>query len=202
MADATVVQTIHKLDHAPIHLYQLNKAPDAYYNEKGCGAFTTSMALSCFDPAKFGTYAAVRAIFDQMVKVPFAGGTFEHQNARMGQKFGFHTKNYDHGSPAELAAAIDCGAPTILLVNPGFLGIGQHDVLLVGYSVDATGKWRFYVDNPAVESAPSETSLPQEFPGNASYSIADLAEKWTRCFTPFFATADAFAKWRALTGRN
>jgi hypothetical protein len=132
-------ETVHKLPHAPVHLYQLNADPGAYSNKMGCGAFTTAMALSCYDPVRFGKYAAARRLFDRMRKVPFFGGTFEGQNAVMGRRYGFFARSYDNGTPADLAAAIDCGAPTIMLVRPGFLGIGLHDVLLVGYSVDALG---------------------------------------------------------------
>jgi hypothetical protein len=203
MADIVIEGTVRRLPNPPVHLYQLNRSPDAYYNEKGCGAFTTAMALSHYNPARFGTPNAAREIFDQMLKVPFVGGTFEFQNARLAKRYGLLSKNYDHGTPADLAAAIDCGAPTIMLVNPGRFGIGQHDVLLVGYSVNSSGNWlRFFVDNPAVESAPSEAALPQEFPGNASYSVPDLSEKWTRCFTPIFESADVYARWCALTGRD
>ena len=203
MADTNVMGTVHRLPNVPVHLFQRDRNPDAYFNEKGCGAFTTAMALSHYNPARFGTPAAAREIFDQMLKVPIFGGTFEFQNARMAKHYGLFSKNYDHGTPADLAAAIDCGAPTIMLVNPGFLGIGEHDVLLVGYSVNSSGNWlRFFVDNPAVESAPSEATFPEHFPGNMSYSIPDLSEKWTRCFTPIFGSADAYAKWRALTGRD
>jgi hypothetical protein len=195
-------EIIHRLPHPPVHLFQHNQAPGAYANKMGCGAFTTAMALSCYDPARFGNYAAARSIFDSMRKVPFFGGTFESQNASIGRRFKFATDNYDNGTHADLATAIDCGAPAILLVNPNFLGIGQHDVLLVGYSVDAQGRLvHFFVDNPGVESATQTAPPGLSYPGNEAYSVATLSTKWTRCFTPFFPSPDAYLKWRMLTNR-
>jgi hypothetical protein len=195
-------ETIHKLPHAPVHLYQLNSNPGAYSNKMGCGAFTTAMALSCYQPGRFGNYAAARAIFGQMRKVPFFGGTFERQNARIGRRHVYFSKPYDRGTPADLAAAIDCGAPTIMLVRPGFLGTGLHDVLLVGYSVDALGRWlNFFVDNPAIESDKLQ-SPGVDYPGNEAYSVSYLSKWWTGCFTPFIGSPQALAKWRHLTGRK
>ena len=203
MTHPTTEEIIHKLPHDPVHLYQKNTAPGAYYNEKGCGAFSTAMALSFYDRERFGKYAAARMLFDQMLKVPFFGGTFEGQNASVGKRFGFFARAYDHGTPADLAAAIDCGAPTILLVRPGFLGIGQHDVLLVGYSVDAVGRWlNFFVDNPGIESDKLQSPPRPDYPGNEVYSVSFLSTWWTGCFTPFLGSFDAVAKWRELTGRN
>ncbi|HEY0071131.1 MAG TPA: hypothetical protein VGE04_14285 [Chloroflexia bacterium] len=219
MADTTAGETVHALprlhaqsvelkqdpDAVTAHLYQLNEKPGAYANKMGCGAFTTTMAISHYHPT-LGTYDTARTIFDKMIKVPHFGGTFECQNARMARQYGLLSKNYDHGTLADLQAAIDCGAPTILLVEPtGRLRIGQHDVLLVGYSLDASGKlFRFFVDNPMIESAPSRESpvQAQKFPGNASYTVPELIKTWTNCFTPFFGSAEAYARWRALTGRN
>ncbi|MGA7730063.1 MAG: hypothetical protein WCD37_02195 [Chloroflexia bacterium] len=195
-------EIVHRLPRAHVHLFQHNKAPDAYYNEKGCGAFTTSMALSFYDPPRFGTYASARAIFDSMLKVPFFGGTFESQNASIGRRFNFATDNYDHGHPADLAAAIDCEAPTILLVNPNSFGIGQHDVLLVGYSADAQGRLiNFFVDNPGVASDTQTAPPGLSYPGNETYPVATLPKRWTRCFTPFFPSRDIHLKWRMLTNR-
>ncbi|MDQ3930297.1 MAG: hypothetical protein M3328_14280 [Chloroflexota bacterium] len=203
MVDATTQETIHNLPRLPVHLFQLNKDPGAYYNEKGCGAFTTAMALSFYQPARFGNYDAARKIFDRMLKVPFFGGTFESQNAVIGQRHGFFARNYDHGTPAELAAAIDCGAPTIMLVRPGFLGIGQHDVLLVGYSVDSSGRLlNFFVDNPEIESDKLQLPPRPEYPGNEVYSVPFLSTWWTGCFTPFLGSPAAVARWRELTHRD
>jgi hypothetical protein len=196
-------ETIHRLPRDPVHLYQLNKAPGGYHNAMGCGAFTTAMALSCYNPTRFGTYTAARFIFHKMRKVPIFGGTFESQNAAIGRRYRFSAHPYDHGTPADLAAAIDCGAPTIMLVNPGFLGIGRHDVLLVGYSVDAEGRWlRFFVDNPAVESPTQPAPPGVSYPGNESYPVDSLPARWTGCFTPFFSSQDDHLKWRMLTGRS
>ena len=195
-------EVVHRLPGEHTHLYQHSKVPRTYYNPKGCGAFTTAMALSFYDWQRFGTYEAARMIFDKMAKVPFFGGTFENENSAIGRQFGFATDSYDRGTPADLAAAIDCGAPTILLINPNFLGIGQHDVLLVGYSVDAQGRYmHFFVDNPGVESPTQQSPPGLSYPGNEAYSVAVLSAKWTRCFTPFFSTEDAYLKWRMLTRR-
>lgn len=196
-------EIIHRLPRAPLHLFQHNKAPHAYYNEKGCGAFSTAMALSCYDPARFGSYAAARIIFNKMLKVPFFGGTFEGQNAVIGRRYQFVAHAQDHGTPADLVAAIDCGAPTILLVNPGMFGIGTHDVLLVGYSVDPHGALlNLFVDNPGVESSTQVSPSGSPYPGNEVYPVASLAAKWTRCFTPFFTSPVVYAQWRALTYRT
>lgn len=203
MAHSAAEETVHQLPHLPVHLYQLNKAPDAYSNKMGCGAFTTAMALSCYDPVRFGKYDAASKLFDRMRKVPFFGGTFESQNAIMGRRYGFFARSYDSGTPADLAAAIDCAAPTIMLVRPGFLGIGLHDVLLVGYSVDALGRWlNFFVDNPAIESGSLQSPARPDYPGNEVYPVSFLSTWWTGCFTPFLGSSEAVAKWRDLTGRD
>jgi len=196
-------EIVHRLPRGPAHLYQLNTAPDAYHNKMGCGAFTTAMALSCYDPARFGTYAAARQIFEQMLKVPIFGGTFESQNAAIGRRYNFATAPFDRGTLRDLAAAIDAGAPTIMLVDPGWLGIGRHDVLLVGYSVNAQGRFlKLFVDNPAYESATIASPPGTNYPGNEIYPVEILPQKWTRCFTPFFASDAAFAQWRAITRRT
>src|SRR6476661_7188080 len=130
---------VHRLPHDPIHLYQYNEDPQAYKNPMGCGAFCTTMALSYYDVGRFGTYAAVRQIFETMRHVPFFGGTFESQNARLARKHDLFAASFDFGTVDDLTAAIDKGAPTVLLVNPGLFGIGRHDVLLVGYSANDAG---------------------------------------------------------------
>src|SRR5262249_23917730 len=156
--------------------------------------FTTAMALSYYDLPRFGTYAAAREIFDQMLKVPFLGGTFECQNAAIGRRFNFFAAPYDHGSVVDLSAAIDNAAPTIMLVNPGLVGIGQHDVLLVGYSVDQHGNYlNLFVKTPAIESATLAGPAGPAYPGNEIIPVGTLSAKWTGCFTPFFASADAYA---------
>lgn len=206
MSGPILDEIVHRLPRGPVHLYQLNRDPDAYYNEMGCGAFTTAMALSCYDPARFGTYATARHIFEKMWKVPLFGGTFESQNAAIGRRYNFSTAPYDHGTVADLAAAIDAGAPTIMLVDPRrywIFEIGRHDVLLVGYSVDSQGKFlKLFVDNPANPSATLTSPAGMDYPGNEIYPVDNLHQKWTGCFTPFFASADAFAQWRAIRRRS
>ncbi len=59
MSDVSA-EIVHRLPHDPVHLYQLAQGQDAYYNPMGCGAFSTTMAISAYDPA-FGTYEQVRA---------------------------------------------------------------------------------------------------------------------------------------------
>ncbi|MDQ3705636.1 MAG: hypothetical protein M3437_10525 [Chloroflexota bacterium] len=225
MADTHLGESVHRLpllhvqskelkqdpDAVVAHLYQLNESPGAYFNKMGCGAFTTTMAISHYHPT-LGTYNAARTIFGQMLKVPFFGGTFESQNARIARQYGLLAKAYSRGTINDLIAAIDCGAPTILLVQPRglfrigqfeVLPIGRHDVLLLGYSRDGSGKpLRFFTDNPAVEKAPSQESGEHEYPGNEAYTVPALLATWTRCFTPIFGSADAYARWRTLTGRD
>lgn len=194
---------IHKLPILPTHLYQLNKNPKGYHNPMGCGAFTTSMALSCYNPGRFGNYSAARYIFHKMLKVPLFGGTFESQNARIARHFKFTARPQNRGTIADLTAAIDLGAPTILLINPGFLGIGRHDVLLVSYSTDPDGRpENLFVNNPAVESETQPSPPGQTYPGNETYPVATFSSRWTRCFTPIFRTPQLYAQWQSITHRK
>ncbi|HMA33803.1 MAG TPA: hypothetical protein VKY74_04915 [Chloroflexia bacterium] len=202
MADGPTGEVVHGLPTNPVHLYQLSQEPDAYNNSMGCGAFSTAMALSVYDAAHYGTYETARSFFQEMIKVPFFGGTFESQNAAIARRNGFLAHSYDHGTVADLAAAIDLGAPVILLVNPTTLGIGTHDELLVGYSVDAQGAvLRLFVDNPWIASGTQPAPAGVSYPGNQIIELADLPHKWTRVFTPFFAAAEVEARWRQQTQR-
>lgn len=202
MAAVTLGEKVHRLPHDPVPLFQFNTDPRAYYNPMGCGAFSTAMALSFYDPRRFGNYDAPRAIFNEMIKVPFLGGTFESQNAAIARRYGFLASPYDRGTVTELGACINSGAPTIMLVNPGIFGIGQHDVLLVGYSTDTQGKYvHLFVNNPAIQNPTVAAPPGLAYPGNEVYQIGDLPKKWTGCFTPFFAAAEAFAQWRTVTHR-
>jgi hypothetical protein len=194
--------TVHRLPHEPAHLYQYNEDPQAYKNEQGCGAFCTAMALSYYDLGRFGTYGAARLFFDEMLHVPFFGGTFESQNAAIARKYGFFSAPFDHGTVADLIAAIDSGAPTILLVNPGIFGIGRHDVLLVGYGTDQAGNCLgLFVNNPAIESPFLTVPPGLAYPGNEVYATFALQGKWTGCFTPIFNTAAAFDQWKQTVNR-
>ncbi len=112
----------------PVHLWQWNPAPSAFYSPTGCGAFATAMALSVFQPARFGSYGAARAIEAAMPVIPLVGGTPESANAVAARAAGFPAAMLDHRTVAELRAAIDSNAPVILLVDP-LLGLGRHDVL-------------------------------------------------------------------------
>jgi hypothetical protein len=202
--DVTLIsnQHVHRLPRDPVHLYQFNSDPAAYQNAMGCGAFCTAMGLSYYDPSRFGTYAAARTIFASMLHVPFFGGTFESQNAVMARKLGYFSQPFDHGSVADLTAAIDCGAPTVLLINPGFLGIGTHDVLLVGYGTDEWGGCIcLFVNNPAIETASLGAPMGLSYPGNQIFATASLQTRWTRCFTPFFDSQATFDHWRTLRHR-
>ncbi len=194
MSDAPA-ETVHRLPQDPVHLYQLAQGQDAYYNPMGCGAFSTTMALSTYDPT-FGTSEHVRAVFGQMIKVPFFGGTFEHQNAATARRFGYLADFYMHGTVADLALAIDAGAPVILLVNPGLFGLGQHDVLLVGYSEVNSAPLHLFLDNTAVESPTQPAPPGLAYPGNQLLTLTDLSGKWTGGFTPFFRDAATQTRWR------
>ncbi len=197
----TSVETVHRLPQDPVHLYQLTQGQDAYYNAMGCGAFSTAMALSVYDRA-FGSYEQARAIFGQMIKVPFFGGTFEHQNAALAHRFGYVADFYMNGTLADLLPAIDLGAPVIMLINPGLLGLGKHDVLLVGYSEAAGAPLRLFLDNTAVES-PTQAAPPGlAYPGNQTLTLADLSGKWTGGFTPFFRDPATQAQWRRQAHRG
>jgi hypothetical protein len=203
MADPSAGEVVHRLPRDPVHLFQLNTAPDTYNNPMGCGAFSTSMALSVYDPMRFGNYDTPRNLFSQMLKVPFFGGTFENQNGAMARRFGFLAHSYGYGTPADLAAAIDLGAPTVILINPNRLGIGQHDVLLVGYSVDVHGNFlRLFIDNPWEQAGTQPAPPGLSYPGNQAIAEADIPHKWTGVFTPIFASPDTESRWRAQTHRG
>ncbi len=203
MADPSAGEVVHRLPRDPVHLFQLNTAPDTYNNPMGCGAFSTSMALSVYDPMRFGNYDTPRNLFSQMLKVPFFGGTFENQNGAMARRFGFLAHSYGYGTPADLAAAIDLGAPTVILINPNRLGIGQHDVLLVGYSVDVHGNFlRLFIDNPWEQAGTQPAPPGLSYPGNQAIAAADIPHKWTGVFTPIFASPDTESRWRAQTHRG
>jgi hypothetical protein len=193
---------VHRLPRDPVHLYQFNADPAAYQNAMGCGAFCTAMGLSYYDPVRFGLYSAARTIFADMLHVPFFGGTFESQNAATARRLGYFAQPFDHGTIADLTAAIDFGAPTVLLINPGFLGIGTHDVLLVGYGTDEWGGCVcIFVNNPAVESATLGAPMGLSYPGNQIIASSTLPSRWTGCFTPFFDSQTTFNNWRAHTHR-
>lgn len=196
-------EVVHRLPRDPVHLFQHTTAKGAYNNPMGCGAFSTAMALSVHDPARFGTAEAARALFDKMLKVPFFGGTFENQNSVAARRLGFPAYSYDYGTVADVAAAINHGAPVVFLINPNRLGIGQHDVVLVGYSTTAQGAYlRVFVDNPAVESAIQPAPPGVAYPGNQTFRVAELPQRWTGVFTPIFADAVRAAQWRRTMHRG
>jgi len=191
---------VYGLPQLPVHLWQDNPAPDAYRNPMGCGAFTTAMALSVYDPMLYGSYAVAQVLFAQMAQVPVFGGTFEGENAEQARLAGFTALPSAQGTVADLVTAVNLGAPVILLVDPGLLGIGQHDVLLVGYRVGAAGQLReLLVDDPFL-AAPTRANAPVE-PGNQAIPIVDLPHRWTGVFTPIFSSPARAADWQAQTGR-
>jgi hypothetical protein len=193
-----------QLGQLPVHLWQWNPAPDAY-NPMGCGAFTTAMALSTYEPDRFGTYQAANSIFAQMPKIPLIGGTFEGDNAKVAGLAGFAATTADHGTAADLMTAIDAGAPVILLVNPIFLGLGGlglHDVLLVGYRLDAAGMLQdVFVDDPAFGAAGGADPNAPGAPGNRMITMAELQQSWTGVFTPVFRTVADEQHWQKIAGR-
>jgi hypothetical protein len=210
--EGVATEIVRRLPRDPVHLWQLNQSPGTYNNAMGCGAFSTAMALSYYDPTRFGTYDAARQIFSQMQKVPFFGGTFEGQNAAIAKKYNFYGAPYDRGSVADLAAAIDHGAPTIILIHPktiisiaghDLLTVGQHDVLLVGYSVDGQGHYlNLFINNPWLPDASQDGPPGLAYPGNQTLPVATLDKTWTGNFTPYFPTEAAWAAWREETRRG
>lgn len=191
---------VYVLPQLPVHLWQNNPARNAYRNPMACGAFTTTMALSVYDRARYGSYTSARRLFTQMAQVPVFGGTFEGQNAEQARQAGFIAIPNDQGTVADLVAAVNLGAPVILLVDPGVLGIGQHDVLLVGYRVGRHGRvQQLLVDDP-LRATSTRAVAPAE-PGNLAIAVADLPHKWTGVFTPIFASPARAADWQAQTGR-
>jgi hypothetical protein len=197
----TATEIVYSLPTLPPHLYQLDQASGGYFNPMGCGAFSTAMALATYDPA-YGTPAAAHQLFSEMLKVPFFGGTFEHQNAALARRKGYLAQFYDRGTVAELAEAINLGAPVVLLINPGVLGIGQHDVLLVGYSVSSEGRpMNLFIDNPANGTGTQAAPPGLSYPGNETLPVGRLAGKWTGVFTPVFRDPGAQAEWLTNTHR-
>lgn|GEM_PF-1550214 len=183
-----------------VHLWQHN--PATYHNDVGCGAFTTAMALSVYDPARYGSYQVAHTFFGRMLEVPIFGGTFEEENASIARAEGFLAAEYDRGTVVNLAAAIDVGAPVILLVDPlPILGVGRHDVLLVGYRLTAGWVGELFVDDPGIESAAQPAPRGPADPGNETLLVANLTGKWTGVFTPIFRDRAQQARWRELAGR-
>jgi hypothetical protein len=191
---------VYALPQLPVHLWQTNPARNAYRNPMGCGAFTTAMALSVYDRVHYGSYSAARRLFTQMVQVPVFGGTFEGQNAEQARQAGFTALPNDHGTVADLVAAVNLGAPVILLVDPGLLGIGRHDVLLVSYRVERNGRVQQLLVDDTLRATSTRAVAPAE-PGNQAIAVADLPHKWTGVFTPIFASPDRAADWQRATGR-
>jgi hypothetical protein len=202
VTDFALGETVRRLPRNPVHLFQNNQSATEYHNAMGCGAFSTAMALSVYNP-DYGTYEMAQSFFAQMLKVPFFGGTFENQDAAVARRLGFHADSYGMGTLTDLMTAIDLGAPAVILINPTHLGIGTHDVLLVGYSVDAEGTpLRLFIDNPAVESGAQKARPGQIYPGNQTIEAPDVDQKWTHVFSPIFADPAVYDRWRAQTRRG
>jgi len=209
MADnaGTVGEVVQTLPHDPVHLWQLTNNTTLYNNPMGCGAFSTAMALSVYQPAGFandGGYAIAHGIYDRMLQVPFSGGgTFELQNSMALQAHGLHAAMFLLGTFDQIAAAIDLGAPVIMLVNRVFLLIGQHDVVLVGYSRDAGGApLHLFIDDPVIQTASQQAPAGLNYPGNDKIAAANLPGKWTGTFTPVFGDSAHFDEWRHIAKRN
>jgi hypothetical protein len=64
--EGVATEIVRRLPRDPVHLWQLNQSPGTYNNAMGCGAFSTAMALSYYDPTRFGTYDAARRIVSRM----------------------------------------------------------------------------------------------------------------------------------------
>jgi hypothetical protein len=193
---------LYRVSSPPIHLWQWNPAPGAYYSPMGCGAFSVAMALSVYDPLGYGSYAAAHSLYDQMNRIPLIGGTLEGENAAAARRQGYAATTYYDGSLADLMTAIDRGAPVILGVHPLIFGIGLHDVLLVGYRVDRTGILRqIFVDNPAVSGTDLADPAFTGDLGNQVIAAHEMASTWTGAFTPVFRSETDAAGWRTLVNR-
>lgn len=115
------------------------------------------------------------------------------------------------GDPSDGAAAIARGAPTILLILPktilsiagvDLLKVGQHDVLLVGYSTDGRGKYlNLFINNPWLRDSGQPAPAGLAYPGNQTLPVATLDETWTGNFTPFLPTEAHWADWKKATHR-
>jgi hypothetical protein len=198
-------EVVSRLPRDPVHLWQRTDRAGLYNNSMGCGAFSTAMAISVFQPGGFvndGGYAIAHDIYDQMLKVPFSGGgTFEMQNTLALKAHGLQASMFLFGTFDHVAAAIDMGAPVIILINPIVLNIGQHDVLAVGYSRDTFGRpLSLFIDNPWDEPSTQVGPDGLNYPGNSKIAAADLPNKWTGTFTPVFGDTTTFNEWRQRTG--
>jgi hypothetical protein len=199
-------EVVHRLPNDPVHLWQLNNDIGLYHNPMGCGAFSSAMALSVYQPGGFannGGYSIAHSIFDRMLQVPISGGTFELQDSLALQAEGVQASMFLLGTFDQLAAAIDLGAPVILLVNRVFLLIGKHDVLMVGYSRDAAGApLHVFIDDPAIQSPTQPAPAGLSYPGNDKIASSDLQGKWTGTFTPVFKDAATFQEWQQHANRH
>lgn len=208
MADSkdVISEVVHRLPDEPVHLWQLTNDTTLYNNPMGCGAFSSAMALSVYQPGGFvanGGYAIAHSLFARMLQVPISGGTFELEDSMALQAEGLQASMFLLGTFDQLAAAIDLGAPVILLVNRVFLLIGQHDVLMVGYSRDATGApLHVFIDDPAIGAVDQEAPAGLSYPGNDKIAFADLASKWTGTFTPVFKDPGTFDQWKTNANRH
>jgi hypothetical protein len=203
-------ETIHRLQSDPVHLCQLTGDPSLYNNPMGCGAFSTAMTMSVFRPSGFAGnhgYAIANNVYKRMIKVPFShGGTFELQNALTLRSRGLVASMFLFGTFEQVAAAIDLNAPVILLVNPIFRNfrlIGRHDVVLLGYSRDATGApLNLFTDDPEIKTDNQQAPEGLNYPGNSKIAASELKKKWTGTFTPVFKDAATFQEWKRRAHRH
>ncbi|HMA35897.1 MAG TPA: hypothetical protein VKY74_15645, partial [Chloroflexia bacterium] len=196
------------LPRQPIHLWQHNPALDAHANPRGCGAFSTAMALSVYDPARYGRYSAARALFAQMAQVPVFGGTFENQNAVVAGQAGFMALNRDHGTVAELVAAVDLGAPVILLIAQRCVAhrpqLSRHRPARCAAGGLPRRGGRPGARSPDRQPRPGGGDPPGGPGGTGQPGNPDLGPPGPldrHLFTPIFASPAVARAWQAQVGR-
>jgi len=208
-------EQVYTLNPLPTHLWQLDHAAKVTvgdheqeaYNDMGCGAFSTSIALSVFAPQR-ATLQAATSLYQRMRKVPFTRGTWEGENARLALEDGYVAANLSDGTPAELANLVKLNAPAVLNINPRrFLAVvqyGAHDVALAGYSSDAGGAVaKIFVLDPWRETGNGSVGGHEDYPGNRYFVTGpqegeQLSAIWTRTFTPIFRDAAQAREWLAM----
>ncbi len=197
----------------PTHLWQLDKQDtvnvkgmsEQAFNDMGCGAYSTAMAMSVHDP-KYGSEQAATDLYNRMSKVFFSRGTWEGENAKQAAQAGFVSAQLHNGTADELADLIRVNAAAVMNMEPGhilFVEYGAHDMTLVGCSTISSGAvQKIFVLDPWLPTGNGSVGGHPDYPGNRYFVTDDtygekLATMWTGTFTPIFKDADQARQWLA-----
>ncbi len=207
-------EQVHALDPMPPHLWQLDKAetvqskgaPESAYNDMGCGAYSTTVAMAYYDN-KFNSYQFATDLYAHMGKVIFSHGTWEGENARQAQNNGFVSAQLHNGTAAELADLIRVNAPAVLNIDPHtilMVTYGAHDITLVGFSGASDGTpLKIFALDPWLQPDSGSIANHPDYPGNR-YFVANnasgdkLSALWTGIYTPIFKSAAHARAWIAI----